>query len=125
MHYKRIKKLALLILTALTVFITPSNKISAVSSNFYDTDEHWAEDYIDTLYQLDIFKGDNGYANVDAQITRGEFTALTARTFFKINRRKSIPMLLQIIFFSKKYRQRTKAGLLTEKAKSILILIRP
>ena len=84
MHYKRTKKLALLILTALTVFITPSNKISAVSSNFYDTDEHWAENYIDTLYQLDIFKGDNGYANVDAQITRGEFTALTARTFLNL-----------------------------------------
>lgn len=84
MHYKRTKKLALLILTALTIFITPSNKISAVSSNFYDTDEHWAENYIDTLYQLDIFKGDNGYANVDAQITRGEFTALTARTFLNL-----------------------------------------
>lgn len=45
-----------------------------------DIDFHWAEDHIETLINSGIMSGSNGYANPDANITRGEFCALTART---------------------------------------------
>lgn len=48
--------------------------------NAADIDTHWAEEEISTLMYADILKGYQGNANPDAVITRGQFTALTART---------------------------------------------
>ncbi len=44
-----------------------------------DIDSHWAEEEISTLMYAGILRGDSGSARANDTITRGEFTALTAR----------------------------------------------
>ena len=58
---------------------------SAVTSPFADTDAHFAETFADTLWEIGILKGDGTSANINSTITRGEFCALTARTFLDTN----------------------------------------
>jgi len=45
-----------------------------------DIDSHWAEEEISTLMNADILKGYQHSTNPNSSITRGEFTALAART---------------------------------------------
>ena len=45
-----------------------------------DTNDHWAEEDISTLMYADILKGYQNMASPEADITRGQFTALIART---------------------------------------------
>ncbi len=74
------KKYRILILTLILTFIGTHNS-QAVTSDFTDTDAHFAEFYTDTLWELGIMRGSNNMANVESSITRGEFSALTARAF--------------------------------------------
>lgn len=46
-----------------------------------DIDEHWAEDAITRLKNLEVMNGFEGYTNPDNIVTRGEFTALITRAF--------------------------------------------
>ena len=57
------------------------NSASAVTSPFADTDGHFAEFFSDTLWEIGILKGNGLNANINGTITRGEFSALTARAF--------------------------------------------
>ena len=45
-----------------------------------DIDSHWAENEMSSLMYADILRGSNNNVNPDSMITRGEFTALIART---------------------------------------------
>ena len=63
----------------LSIWVSPK----ATAENSYaprDIDSHWAEEEISTLMYADILRGDNGSANPNSTITRGEFTALITRT---------------------------------------------
>ena len=56
---------------------------NASADNLYspkDIDSHWAETEISSLMYADILRGSNNNVNPDSMITRGEFTALIART---------------------------------------------
>ncbi len=70
----------ILIFTLVITILTATNAF-AVTSDFYDTDMHFAEEHIDTLYALGVMKGSSNLANPECFITRGEFSALTARSF--------------------------------------------
>lgn len=74
------------VIAALLVFgisMSQAVKPMAVTETKYiasDIDSHWAEDEISILMNSDILKGYQNKANPDLNITRGEFTALIART---------------------------------------------
>ena len=46
-----------------------------------DTDGHWAEKYIDELFDMGIMAGDNGNSRAEENITRGEFCKYVTRLF--------------------------------------------
>ena len=49
-----------------------------------DIDEHWAEDYIQSLFDMGIVKGSYSKFNPESSITRGEFIALISRSIFNL-----------------------------------------
>ncbi len=69
------------IILIFTLICIIGNTASAVTSPFADTDGHFAENFADTLWEIGILKGDGISANINGTITRGEFSALTARAF--------------------------------------------
>lgn len=74
------KRLLILTMTAILLFTTAS---SSATTYFSDTNEHWAEEYIDTLQSVGVMKGDGNNALPNECITRAEFAALIARAFLK------------------------------------------
>jgi len=71
------------IISALMILgILTSGLPSCATENYAisDIDTHWAEDEMSVLINADILKGSHTKANPDTNITRGEFTALIART---------------------------------------------
>lgn len=50
-----------------------------------DTDGHWAENYIDNLFDMGIFMGDSDGARAEDAISRGEFTALITRALYDVD----------------------------------------
>lgn len=75
------KKITAIFMAAITLISAcfASTSYNENSAEFTDISDHWAKDDIVTLNRLGIFKGTNGKANPNLQITRGEFTALIAR----------------------------------------------
>ena len=62
---------------------------TAATPYFKDIDEHWAEEYIETLRRLDVMRGNNNIAYTENFITRGEFTALIIRTLYDVDYTKN------------------------------------
>lgn len=77
----KIRKVIGIFALGLTVALSSATPRAAYTETYAprDIDFHWAEDDITTLINAGILSGNNGYANPDANITRGEFCALTAR----------------------------------------------
>lgn len=69
-----------LVLFILTASFSTSQAITLDNSTLTDIDSHWSENDITTLYRAGILNGSDNLANPDENITRGEFTALIART---------------------------------------------
>lgn len=67
----------------LTFQILQSNAFEL--SPLSDINEHWAENEIQTLYDIGILNGSDGMAKPDDTITRGEFTALATRMIYDMN----------------------------------------
>jgi len=78
------KKLLILILTFAITLAAPlghAQTFFSTAQALKDIDRHWAEDSIQTLKDMGIMNGYDGYAYPGNIITRGEFTALIARAF--------------------------------------------
>ncbi len=67
-----------------TSFVTV-NAINLNLSYLSDTDMHWAEEYITSLFDMGVMMGENGKSNAEKNITRGEFTALITRYLFDLS----------------------------------------
>ncbi len=70
-------------LTAGVLFFASSVPIAKAYEETYaprDINSHWAEDSLATMVNAGIIKGSQSYVNPDKSISRGEFSALTART---------------------------------------------
>ena len=74
------KIMAFVIAVAFLITLLPAD-VTALSY-LTDTDEHWAEDYITTLFNMGIIKGSDGKSLAENDITRGEFTALLIRSIY-------------------------------------------
>lgn len=71
-----------ILLLGVILFFTLFTETKAFTPYFEDTDEHWAEYYMETLRSIDILKGSNYKAKPNDKITREEFCALIVRTFY-------------------------------------------
>lgn len=74
------KMLSLLLCVVLTFTTITTRAIFLDNRMLTDIDSHWAEKDILTLNRLGILNGSSNQANPDSFITRGEFTALIARS---------------------------------------------
>ncbi len=77
------KIISILIVLCLTLSIIPSGAMELTTLS--DINEHWAEDEIQTLYDIGILNGNGVQANPDDTITRGEFTALVTRSVYDMD----------------------------------------
>ena len=68
----------------MTAFSANAENFTALSY-FSDTDGHWAEKYIDELFDMGIMAGDNGNSRAEENITRGEFCALITRALYDVD----------------------------------------
>ncbi len=73
--------LKVLIIPALVLTILPINTFAFSQIGLKDIDSHWAEDSIELLNSMGAMNGYDGFSNPDSNISRGEFTALIARSF--------------------------------------------
>lgn len=71
----------LLVVTLINTFLCTK----AAAPYFTDTNEHWAEEYTETLRKLGIMNGTDNKANTEKYITRGEFAAMLARAVLNVN----------------------------------------
>lgn len=75
------KKILTLLFVVFLLFSAEQSK--AATAYFTDIDGHWAQDYIDMLRKAEIMNGTDNKAMTEANITRGEFAAMTIRAFFE------------------------------------------
>lgn len=80
---KKIAALILSVLLCVTAFSAYGADFTAFSY-LSDTDGHWAEKYIDSLFDMGIMAGDNGKSRAEENITRGEFCALITRALYDV-----------------------------------------
>lgn len=78
------RKILSIFLALILTFYTASSKAHELR-NLIDINEHWAENDMQTLYDIGILNGSNNMANPDNTITRGEFTALLTRMIYEFN----------------------------------------
>lgn len=77
-------KTAAVLICALVLIFLPFGSYGAFAfeqTTLKDIDEHWAQSSIETLNELGVMNGYEGFSNPDSIITRGEFTALITRAF--------------------------------------------
>lgn len=78
------KKMAAVLICALVLIFLPFGYFEVFAfeqTTLKDIDEHWAESSIETLKELGVMNGYDGFSNPDSIVTRGEFTALITRAF--------------------------------------------
>lgn len=79
------KKIIAFVITVAFLFtLIPSTSLASLSY-LSDIDEHWAEPYIQTLFNMGITKGDSENFNPEKSITRGEFISLISRSIYNLS----------------------------------------
>ena len=81
---KKILALICALALCMTAFSARAENFTALSY-LSDTDGHWAEKYIDELFDMGIMAGDNGNSRAEENITRGEFCALITRALYDVD----------------------------------------
>lgn len=77
------KIIAFVIIAAFLFTFIPTTSFADLSY-LSDIDEHWAEPYIQTLFNMGITKGDSANFNPEKNITRGEFISLISRSIYNL-----------------------------------------